>query len=1066
MRKAFDRVGRLIGLGVCLWVMTLELRGGIVIWDGGGGDGLWQTAANWSGDVLPGAADDVILSAAGGASVSITNTLQTTLKSLQSSNSLVQSGGSLRLTSGNSRVDAPLSLLGNTLVTIAGTGSVLTVQSSFSMAGGTLQAVSGGRAVFSTLTTYAKPAGCATVIWKADGTGSRFEFPALLSLDGADCAALQIEAFRGAEISLPQLTTLIEGQTLFLCDGAGSLISLPLLDSVTARLRSITFEARNLGRIDYPGFTGSPMAVVNRRSGGVLSIEQLTELKGLVIGGESAHFPLLTKIGNAGITVESGATVSLSNLTTHVPGNTCETPVWLATGNGSRLRLPVLTKFAGPDCGAHLIRALAGGVIEIPKLAVIEPGSLTVIADAPGSRVELPVLDTCLSSPRTVAFEVKNAGEVQIPQLRGGDVVTVALGTGGVLPVAQLTQLKGFSVDAMPVEFPSLVQVGTANITVSGGGTASAPKLVSHIHPTGCVGTIWSATGNGSRLDLSPLVDLTGATCGALTVRATAGATVDLGGLLTLSEGVLGFLSEGTNSLIYLPKLQEAAKATRPVSFEARNSGVLAMPVFQGGPAVSVTIRSGGTLDAAQMTLLKSMLVSGTRLTVPGVTHLFAGSLIVEEGGDLSFPNLVEHSHGNVCSASFWTASGVNSRLDLTQLIRLEGPSCGALAIQALGGGQVAMNNLERVTEGRLDVLADGTNSIVNLASLQRSDATRREVLFEARNQGRVLIPKMGGGPTVGITIRSNGVITSDQLGWLGSLSVSQASIDLPSVTNLNSGSLAATDGSIISLPGLKTYQKDRQCLADSWTARGAGSAIRLPGLAWMSGGDCLPLTVEATSGGEVSLSALTNIESGWVKMLADGSGSVLRFPMLGNFVDAEKRSSLVTTNAGRLDLGSAALVTSGVQLDLFWGTSNVLPVQLSSDQLILHGRAWHSYRVDRYGLPSATTTPELYARIPLLQDFQVIGPAAGPEVGFLATEFVMDPPGLELTALPGIGVGKVVFGPPGKSYNLLGAGTVDTARPWEWVSTVTLTNSFSILPNEPLSIPQRYFQLEGPIAP
>ncbi|MBC7874854.1 MAG: T9SS type A sorting domain-containing protein [Ferruginibacter sp.] len=33
----------------------------LITWDGGGGDGQWTTTTNWSGDVIPGAADDVVL---------------------------------------------------------------------------------------------------------------------------------------------------------------------------------------------------------------------------------------------------------------------------------------------------------------------------------------------------------------------------------------------------------------------------------------------------------------------------------------------------------------------------------------------------------------------------------------------------------------------------------------------------------------------------------------------------------------------------------------------------------------------------------------------------------------------------------------------------------------------------------------------------------------------------------------------------------------------------------------------------------------------------------------------
>ena len=34
---------------------------GQVRWDGGAGDGLWNTPSNWFGDVVPSATDDVVL---------------------------------------------------------------------------------------------------------------------------------------------------------------------------------------------------------------------------------------------------------------------------------------------------------------------------------------------------------------------------------------------------------------------------------------------------------------------------------------------------------------------------------------------------------------------------------------------------------------------------------------------------------------------------------------------------------------------------------------------------------------------------------------------------------------------------------------------------------------------------------------------------------------------------------------------------------------------------------------------------------------------------------------------
>jgi hypothetical protein len=45
------------------WLTVLEDRitPSTVTWDNDGGDYDWNNAANWSGDVLPGAADDVVI---------------------------------------------------------------------------------------------------------------------------------------------------------------------------------------------------------------------------------------------------------------------------------------------------------------------------------------------------------------------------------------------------------------------------------------------------------------------------------------------------------------------------------------------------------------------------------------------------------------------------------------------------------------------------------------------------------------------------------------------------------------------------------------------------------------------------------------------------------------------------------------------------------------------------------------------------------------------------------------------------------------------------------------------
>ncbi|MBI3465811.1 MAG: hypothetical protein HY000_22570, partial [Planctomycetes bacterium] len=65
-----------------------------VAWDGGGGDLDWNNAANWSGDLLPAADDDVTINAAG--DVTILHSFGAAeIHSLVSHDSINWSGGSL-----------------------------------------------------------------------------------------------------------------------------------------------------------------------------------------------------------------------------------------------------------------------------------------------------------------------------------------------------------------------------------------------------------------------------------------------------------------------------------------------------------------------------------------------------------------------------------------------------------------------------------------------------------------------------------------------------------------------------------------------------------------------------------------------------------------------------------------------------------------------------------------------------------------------------------------------------------------------------------------------------------
>src|SRR4051812_16373652 len=103
-----------------------------IFWDGGGGDLLWHNPLNWSGDVLPGADDDVMLNAPG-ITVVHDQDVTTAVHSLWALSPLELRGGVIASAT-QWRQAAPLSITGGS---VGGAGDLL-VNSSVSWTAGVM----------------------------------------------------------------------------------------------------------------------------------------------------------------------------------------------------------------------------------------------------------------------------------------------------------------------------------------------------------------------------------------------------------------------------------------------------------------------------------------------------------------------------------------------------------------------------------------------------------------------------------------------------------------------------------------------------------------------------------------------------------------------------------------------------------------------------------------------------------------------------------------------------------------------------------------------------------------
>jgi len=1043
---------------VLVLVLFGVLKGGAatITWDGDAGNFLWQDATNWSDDVLPGANDDVVIDVAG--EVTVTNTASVTIRSLQSSNHLTLTAGTFRVTAGSSVVEGQLTATGGPLLSATGAGTTLTLAGPVNPGGVNLEAAGGAVLALPTLTTYSKPAGCALITWQASGAGSVLNFPGLAAVTGAACADLSVRATAGGQVLFPELTTVHEGALTMLADGANSLVDLPQLQASLATEREVTFEARNAGTVALPVFPGGSMAVVSLKSGGVLPVAQLRQLRGFTVSGMNVDFPALTNLVGGNVLVDEGAVVTVTNVARHQPAG-CPVSNWNVSGENSVLDMSGLAELSGPGCGWLNVRALASGRLILTNLAGISDGTLYFIADGAGSAIDLSALEAAATASRLVSFDARNNGSILMPLFTGGSSATVTLQSGGQLPVTQLEQLAGFTVNGMAVNFPALTNLANANVTVSGGGVVSVPGVGAHEFLAGCHSVTWRATGPGSRLEFPNLATLTGPGCGWLNVEAIAGGHLTLGALTTLIEGTLYFLADGTDSRLDLSALDESLATARTVTLTARNQGTIAVPLLTGGSTVSIAIQSGGSLDAAQMNLLKGLTVSGTSLTLPGITNLFAGNLVVDQGAVLSFPNLFSHDQGDRCVVNSWTVSGAGSVLDLSSLTNLVGSGCAALSIEALAGGRIILTNLPVIADGGLIFQAEGANSRIELDALTESLAASRAVNFEALNSGTIFMPQMTGGPTVAVTVRSNGAMPVAQLTRLNAIVASGTTLDFTSLNEFDGGALTVTNGAVVTLPGLQAYDRGPSCALRNWLVRDAGSVLALPGLVQLAGATCGELELQALGGGHLLLGALFQIPAGNVEVLASGAGSLIDLSALDSFMNPSRLSRLEAVNGGTILLNEEPFLLSGVRVDIAAGTPGLPATTLAPTDLVLHGGVWRSYWVERRDTTSPANPWLAFRRVPLTNEFQVFAPAATAGVEFRVTEFVADPGALELTPLPGVGVGLVFFGPSSGTFDVQTATNLGVPTEWHNEYTIEMTNTFRVLPAEPLATPRRFFQ-------
>lgn len=203
----------------------------VVTWDGGGDGVNWSDPINWSGNVVPTSADDVVLGA--GAAVIISG-INPTVLSVQSQRPLSITSGSLGVTAGSSEVKGALTLSLGTSLAVNGSGAVFICTNSVNADGVWLQVNNGGRLSLPGLRSFSKTDGCYNVAWRAYDASSMIDLSGVTNLYGGNCGGMLIEAYNGGNIILSNLVMFNgTGYASAYADGAGAVVDLRKLASYT-----------------------------------------------------------------------------------------------------------------------------------------------------------------------------------------------------------------------------------------------------------------------------------------------------------------------------------------------------------------------------------------------------------------------------------------------------------------------------------------------------------------------------------------------------------------------------------------------------------------------------------------------------------------------------------------------------------------------------------------------------------------------------------------------------------------------------------------------------------------
>lgn len=730
-------------------------------WDGGGGDGVWGTAANWSGDVAPATGDDVVISVAGSVVVEFKSGTAR-IRSLQCSGGLTLSGGTLSFSGGASSVNGALSLKGGSLE-ISGAGASFTSKGTVNHTGSDLSVSGGALMRLTGLTRLSNPTSGSVSLYVSDAT-SLLDLPDVTSFGVTDYYRLSLRATTGGRVSLPRLSA-VDGALSASADSGGAVVELPGLVGLLSRNRPGTslIQAREGGSVLIPNVNALDLVNLSLQGSGQVPTSQIRSFtRGeLTLDGVTNHFPALTNLDASLVFLSTKARSTITGVRHLNPPDSGGLKFQVSDA-GTELSFPNLTNVLVNPYYRLELDAYGGARLSLPKLSLID-GPIDAYSDGVGSVVDLPALVGLLRNPKPggAYVEARNGGSVLIPNVTSLDLVNLTLRGPGQTPTAQITSFTGadLTLEGVTNSFPSLVHLDGSSVYLSGKARASIAGLTQLIPPDSGSSRL-QVSDAGSELVLPNVTAAPVNPYYRLQLYAYGGGRLSLP-KLSFIDGAIDAYSDGTGSVVDLPGLNGLLGNPKAggAYIEGRNGGSVLIPNVTALDNINLTLRGAALTPTAQLTSF-----SDAELHLDNVIGNFASlsrfwnaDLTLENHSQLTLPLVTELVVTNSTTSTLAVRDA--SVLSLPNMTRATVQDYYQLELYAYSGSRLELPKLSTVL-GALDVYADGAGSVVDLSGIRGRLANtspgpgehrgphRRNRNDSERHRDRSLLPhRPGGGP-------------------------------------------------------------------------------------------------------------------------------------------------------------------------------------------------------------------------------------------------------------------------------------------------------------------------------